>query len=147
MKRIPVLLALLCVIVFGGCNMTPSQQYKLDASLYNGASIGLTVAHDAGKIKPETWAKIQPIMLQIQGQLMTAYQWLQANPTLANTPGYPLPGAQPLDLAIGALMAYYGAFPTVPTNTPPSAPTTSPSEAHYALPDSGLPALAERLRE
>ena len=117
-KRYVVALALF----FVGCSETPNEQYKLDASLYNGASIGLNVAHTAGKINDPSWAKIAPIMAEAKSHLADAYAWLQANPALANVPGYSLPALDPAGVAIGVLLGYAGQFDLVPI-TPPASPT------------------------
>ncbi len=126
--RTLLVLATLLITALAGCASTPSQQYRIDAALYNGASIGLGIAHKEGKIKEPTWVKITGVMSEAKSHLIDAYAWLQANPNLANVPGYTLPALDPAGVAIGILLSYVNDFELVPLVPPsPPVPATQPA--------------------
>lgn len=111
--------------ILAGCSMTPNQAYKLDATLYNGSSIALGIAHKDGKIDDDSWKKIQAVQTQAKLRLAEARVWLGANPALARTPGYPIPALDPAGVAISILLTYATNFDLVDMS-PPEVPATQP---------------------
>ncbi len=113
---------LLLALALTGCGLTPNQQYRIDARVYNATSLGLGAAHAAGKISEPKWADIQGVKVTAKTHLADAYQWLKDNPTLANVPGVQIPSLDPLGIALEALLGYASNFDTVPTDPPTTQP-------------------------
>jgi hypothetical protein len=107
-----------------GCsNLTPNQQYRHSAAIYNGASLGIFAADVAGKLPAEAKADVVKYQDAARDRLLEARAWLVANPALADVPGVVPPSLDLTKAAVDVLRRYVrryliGLPPLVPMDVP-----------------------------
>lgn len=122
MKSVLLIVALFAAFALGGCsNMTPRQQYTLEAATYDGIDIALTAANASGKIPAATEVTIQADEAIVVTDLNAAAVWIQANPQLADTVGAVCPPLSPLTLAVQVFAKDLAGLNLVPVSPPATA--------------------------
>jgi hypothetical protein len=132
MKAIKLLLfsmvgMIVMICGLSGCsNMTPNQRVHAGVVGYITADVALTAADAAGKLPAAAKPTIQADMGNFAQRLRDAQAWVEANPTLADTPGVSPPSLDALDVVRAIVRKYvlkYALFAPLPA---PAIPTTQP---------------------
>lgn len=105
---------------------TPAEAYKRDALIVNAATVAVNGAKLTGKGESPIVQKAEPVIVQAQGIMAEFYDWLEANPMLADVPGAPCPPREKLRALIPAVRRYWLVLTTGLVPITPPVPTSQP---------------------